>query len=263
MIVDGDHIWEYMADTARKHGIDEHIRFNTYVRSADWDSATDTWTVQTEQDGEPKTYRARFLFFGTGYYNYDEPYTPTFPGIEDFKGEVVHPQHWPDDFDYAGKRLVVIGSGATAVSMIPSLTEKAAHVTMLQRTPSYLISATRIEPTAIAVRKVLPLRVAHWIVRWRNRVVRRTRVGGCPKGTASSASACFGASRSATCPRATTSTPISSRHTTRGISGCASSSAPICTRRSATGGVEMVTDHIDHMDATGIVLRSGGIWTPM
>ena len=136
MIADGDDIWNYIADTARKHGIDEHIRFNTYVRSADWDPATDIWTVQTEHRRRPKTYRSRFVFFGTGYYNYDEPYAPTFPGIEDFTGDVVHPQHWPDGFDYTGKRLVVIGSGATAVSMIPSLTEKAAHVTMLQRTPS-------------------------------------------------------------------------------------------------------------------------------
>ena len=168
MIADGDDIWEYIDDTARKHGIDKHIRFNTYVRSADWDSATDTWTVQTEQDGQPKTYRSRFLFFGTGYYNYDEPYAPTFPGIADFAGEVVHPQHWPESLDWAGKRVVVIGSGATAVSMIPSLAAKAAHVTMLQRTPSYMISAMRVEPTANAIRKVLPLRLAHWIVRWRN-----------------------------------------------------------------------------------------------
>ena len=109
------------------YGLDEHMRFNTYVRSADWDSNTDTWTVQTDQDGVLKTYRARFLFFGTGYYNYDEPYAPTFPGIENFTGVVVHPQHWPEGFDYTGKRLVVIGSGATAVSLILSLTEKAAQ----------------------------------------------------------------------------------------------------------------------------------------
>ena len=96
MIADGDDIWNYIADTARKHGIDEHIRFNTYVRSADWDPATDIWTVQTENGGRPKTYRTRFLFFGTGYYNYDQPYAPTFPGIENFTGDVVHPQHWPE-----------------------------------------------------------------------------------------------------------------------------------------------------------------------
>ena len=90
-VADGPDIREYLTETARKHGIDEHIRFNTHVLSADWDSTTDTWTVQTEQDGAPKTYRGRFLFFGTGYYNYDEPYRPEFPGIEEFAGEVVHP----------------------------------------------------------------------------------------------------------------------------------------------------------------------------
>ena len=259
MIADGDHIWEYMADTARKHGIDEHIRFNTYVRSADWDSATDIWTVQTEQDGEPKTYRARFLFFGTGYYNYDEPYPPTFPGIESFKGEVVHPQHWPDELDYTGKRLVVIGSGATAVSMIPSLTEKAAHVTMLQRTPSYMMSMPR-ESTRRPTRSgrccragsltgscggAMPVRfglcglVARKAPRFSKRLLR-------------------GFARARTCRRATTSTPISSRRTTRGISGCASCSMWTCTRPSRRSTSTMVTDHVDHMDATGIALKSGG-----
>lgn len=165
MIADGGDIWQYMADAARKHGIDEHIRFNTHVISADWDSATDTWTVQTEQDGEPRTYRGRFLFFASGYYNYDEPYSPPFPGIEDFKGDVVHPQHWPEGFDYTGKRLVVIGSGATAISMIPSLAERAAHVTMLQRTPSYLMSLQRVQPVINGIRKVLPRRVSHAVAR--------------------------------------------------------------------------------------------------
>ncbi len=132
-IADGPDIRQYLIQTARKHGIDEHIHFNTRVVSADWDSGTDTWTVQTEVDGERVTYRGRFLFFGTGYYNYDEPYAPEFPGIDEFKGDVVHPQFWPESLDYTGKRVVVIGSGATAVSLIPSLTEKASRVTMLQR----------------------------------------------------------------------------------------------------------------------------------
>jgi cation diffusion facilitator CzcD-associated flavoprotein CzcO len=256
MIADGDQIWDYMADTARKHGIDEHIRFNTYVRSADWDSATDMWTVQTEHDGEPKTYRARFLFFGSGYYNYDEAYTPTFPGIEDFKGEVVHPQHWPDDFDYAGKRIVVIGSGATAVSMIPSLTEKAAHVTMLQRTPSYLFSLQRVQPVFNGIRKVLPRRVSHGIAR--------------------SVMALFGSLLWLVSRRA----PGFSKRLLRGV---AEKNLPagydidthftppynpwdqrLCFILSgdlyqavAAGDVEMVTDHIDHINASGIVLKSG------
>jgi cation diffusion facilitator CzcD-associated flavoprotein CzcO len=256
MIADGEHIWQYIADTARKHGIDKHIRFNTYVRSADWDSTTDTWTVHTEQDGRPKTYRTRFLFFGTGYYNYDEPYAPTFPGIGNFTGEVVHPQHWPDGFDYAGKRLVVIGSGATAVSMIPSLTENASHVTMLQRTPSYMISAVKVEPTANAIRRWLPLRMAHWIVRWRNaligslgwvvarkapefskRLARRIAERNLPDG--------YDIDTHFTPPYK----PWDQRL-------CIMVGADLYKAISA-GGLDMVTDHVDSVDATGIVLRSG------
>jgi len=256
MIVDGEHIWQYLADTAHKHGIDNHMRFNTYVRSADWDSTTDTWTVQTEQEGAQKAYRSRFLFFGTGYYNYDEPYCPDFPGIENFTGEVIHPQHWPESFDHAGKRIVVIGSGATAVSLIPSLTETAAHVTMLQRTPSYMITATKIEPTAIALRKVLPLRVAHWIVRWRNAMV--------------------GAVLWLVARRAPEFSKrflrrIAEKHLPEGYDIATHFNPPynpwdqrLCFiigadlyKEIAKGRVDMVTDHIDHMDASGIALRSG------
>jgi cation diffusion facilitator CzcD-associated flavoprotein CzcO len=256
MIADGEHIWQYIADTARKHGIDKHIRFHTYVRSADWDSTTDTWTVHTEQDGRLKTYRTRFLFFGTGYYNYDEPYAPTFPGIENFTGEVVHPQHWPDGFDYTGKRLVVIGSGATAVSMIPSLTENASHVTMLQRTPSYMISAVKVEPTANAIRRWLPLRMAHWIVRWRNaligslgwvvarkapefsrRLARRIAERNLPDG--------YDIDTHFTPPYK----PWDQRL-------CMMVGADLYKAISA-GGLDMITDHVDSVDATGIMLRSG------
>jgi cation diffusion facilitator CzcD-associated flavoprotein CzcO len=256
MIADGDHIWQYIADTARKHGIDEHIRFKTYVRSADWDSTTDTWTVQTEEDGRPKAYRTRFLFFGTGYYNYDEPHAPTFPGIENFTGEVVHPQHWPDGFDFTGKRLVVIGSGATAVSMIPSLAEKAAHVTMLQRTPSYMMSLIKVEPTANAMRKVLPRKFALWIVRWRmallgsflwavarkapqfsKRMLRRMAQGKLPPG--------YDIDTHFTPPY----NPWDQRL-------CFVVDSDLYKAISA-GYVEIVTDHVDHMDSTGIELQSG------
>ncbi len=167
-VADGHDIRDYLTETARKHGIDKHIQFNTRVLSADWDSTTDTWILQTEKDGLAKTYRGRFVFFGTGYYNYDEPYQPDFPDIEQFTGEVVHPQHWPESLDYTGKRVVVIGSGSTAVSMIPSLTRQAGHVTMLQRSPTYMLSMPRIHPVVQAIRKVLPTRVANTVVRWYN-----------------------------------------------------------------------------------------------
>lgn len=167
-VADGEYIREYLTATARKHGIDEHMRFDTYVKSAEWDSTTDTWTVRAEQDGQKRVYRARFLFCGTGYYSYDEPYRPEFPGIERFGGEVVHPQFWPEDLDYSGKRVVVIGSGATAISLIPALAEKAAHVTMLQRSPTYMMSMARVDPKVDFIRKLLPPRLSHPVVRFRN-----------------------------------------------------------------------------------------------
>ncbi|HEU4361916.1 MAG TPA: NAD(P)/FAD-dependent oxidoreductase, partial [Mycobacterium sp.] len=167
-VADGAHIREYLTETAHKYGIDRHIVFDSYVRAADWDSSTDSWTVTVEHGGHETTYRGRFVFFGSGYYNYDDGYTPEFPGIEQFGGTVVHPQHWPAELDYSGKKVVVIGSGATAMSLIPSLTERAGKVTMLQRTPTYLISASKYSPLADVLRKLLPRRWAHPIIRLRN-----------------------------------------------------------------------------------------------
>jgi cation diffusion facilitator CzcD-associated flavoprotein CzcO len=256
MIVDGSHIWQYLADTAQKHHIDEHIRFNNHVRSADWDSTTDTWTVRAEQDGTDKTYRCRFVFFGTGYYDYDNPYKPPFPGIDTFTGQVVHPQHWPESLDCSGKRFVVIGSGATAVSLMPELAQRAAHVTMLQRTPSYMMSAPHVEPMAEAIRNVLPRRIAHWIIRWRNALVgvlvwqvsrrapewtkrqlRRIAERNLPPG--------YDIDTHFTPPY----NPWDQRL-------CILVGADLY--KAISGGlVDVVTDHIDHMDASGVALESG------
>jgi cation diffusion facilitator CzcD-associated flavoprotein CzcO len=256
MIVGGDQIWEYLDETARKHHIDEHIRLNTHVRSADWNSDTDTWTVQTRQDGAEKTYRCRFLFFGTGYYDYDNPYNPTFPGIDDFAGEVIHPQHWPESFDYAGKRIVVIGSGATAVSLIPSLAEKAAHVTMLQRTPSYMISAVKEEPTAIALRKALPLRVAHWIVRWRNAFIAQLMWLVARKAPEFSKRALRRIAERNLPEDYPIDTHFRPPYDPWDQRLCFIVEADLY-KAISDGSVEVVTDHVDHMDATGIALKSG------
>jgi cation diffusion facilitator CzcD-associated flavoprotein CzcO len=255
-IVDGPDIWQYLADTAHKHHIDKHIRFNTHVRSADWDSAADTWTVRVEQDGAERIFRCRFLVFGTGYYDYDSPYQPRFPGIETFTGEVVHPQHWPDSLDCAGKRFVVIGSGATAVSLIPSLARRATHVTMLQRTPSYMISIPQVEPTAVVIRKMLPRRVAHWIIRWRN---------------ALAAVLLWHVSRRAPALVKRRLRRIAEHNLPAGYDVDTHFRPPydpwdqrLCILVGADlykvigdGAVDVVTDHIDHMDARGIVLTSG------
>jgi monooxygenase len=138
------------------------------VLGASWDSATARWTVSAEADGEPLTITCGWLFSASGYYNYDAGFTPEFPGLADFGGEVVHPQHWPEDLDYAGKRVVVIGSGATAVTLVPAMAPDAAHVTMLQRSPSYIASVPKKDPIGMLLKKHLPAQKAYELTRRKN-----------------------------------------------------------------------------------------------
>jgi len=169
-IADGPSILRYVNDTAREYGIDEKIRFGRKVVRAEWSSADARWTVHTEHTGtgETGTLTCSFLFGCTGYYRYDEGYSPHFEGAERFQGQIIHPQQWPEDLDYAGKRVVVIGSGATAVTLVPAMTDKAAHVTMLQRSPSYVLTVPGEDPIAKGLARVLPTRAAYRLVRWKN-----------------------------------------------------------------------------------------------
>ena len=169
-IADGPSILSYVKETARENGIDSKIRFNHRVVRAEWSSDDALWTITAERgdSGESVTLTAGFLFMCTGYYHYSEPYTPEFPGEDRFKGTVVHPQHWTDDIDYAGKRVVVIGSGATAVTLVPAMAEKAAHVTMLQRSPTYIISLPGEDPIAKIARRFLSTNAAYAFLRWKN-----------------------------------------------------------------------------------------------
>src|SRR3954470_948795 len=169
-IAEGPVIRRYIEETAREYGVREKIRFRHRVVSADWDSADARWTVTAERTDTGETVRltCSWLSVCSGYYRYDEGFRPRFEGEERFRGQIVHPQHWPEDLDYAGKRVVVIGSGATAVTLVPSLAEKAGHVTMLQRTPSYVVSLPGKDPLAQALRKRLSPRRAYPIVRWKN-----------------------------------------------------------------------------------------------
>lgn len=164
-IADGADIRRYITETAREYGVTERIRFGTKVVDASWDSATARWTVETTTADGPKRYTCSFLFMCSGYYDYDRGFQPEFPGREDFAGTWVHPQFWPEDLDYTGKKVVVIGSGATAVTLIPSLASKAAHVTMLQRSPSYLTVLPCKDPVADQLRRFLPAKLAHAILR--------------------------------------------------------------------------------------------------
>lgn len=167
-IADGPSIRRYVNDTAREHGITGHIRFRHRVRSASWSSERAQWTVTADHDGRTATYTCRFLFMCGGYYSYDHAHTPHFEGVDDFRGTVVHPQFWPEDLDYAGKRVIVIGSGATAMTLVPAMAEGGADVTMVQRSPTYVVSRPDQDAIANALRKVLPDKWAYAITRWKN-----------------------------------------------------------------------------------------------
>jgi monooxygenase len=169
-IADGPSILEYLDEIAAKHGLEPHMRYGQTVVSADWDSKTARWLVTTEaKDGTLQRLQGRFLFLGSGYYDYDNPYDAGFKGRNKFKGQIVHPQFWPGDLDYADKKVVVIGSGATAVTIIPAMaTGGAGHVTMLQRTPTWMASRPAKDAIANALRKFLPERLAYAITRVKN-----------------------------------------------------------------------------------------------
>ncbi|MDT0200392.1 NAD(P)/FAD-dependent oxidoreductase [Nocardioides sp. AE5] len=167
-LADGASILDYVRETAEEYDVERHIRYDHHVKSAEWDSVTSAWTVTAEVDGKPTTYTANFLWSCSGYYNYDEGFTPDFAGRDDFTGQIVHPQHWPEDLDYTGKRVVVIGSGATAVTLVPAMAPDAAKVTMLQRSPTYILSLPSKDPLALGLRKVLPKQAAYNVTRLKN-----------------------------------------------------------------------------------------------
>jgi len=168
-IAGGPAILKYVRETAREYGIDRHIRFQQRVQAASWSSEDGRWMLEVQaQNGDTVRYTCNFLYGCTGYYRYDAGYEPKFAGAERFRGPLVHPQHWPADLDYAGKKVVVIGSGATAVTLVPAIASTAAHVTMLQRSPTYILNIPARDSVANLVRRVLPEGAAHRVVRWKN-----------------------------------------------------------------------------------------------
>ncbi len=167
-IADGGDILQYIKDTAAEEGIDQKIRFHHRIVAMDWSTEDARWHVTAEntETGETVSLTAGFVFSCSGYYRYDRGHAPDFEGQDDFRGQIVHPQFWPEDLDYAGKKIVVIGSGATAVTLIPSLAHDAAHVTMLQRSPTYIAPLPAKDPLANLLRKILPTRISGPTIRW-------------------------------------------------------------------------------------------------
>ncbi|MFI6778930.1 flavin-containing monooxygenase [Nocardia sp. NPDC050412] len=172
-IADGPSILRYVEETAAEFGIDRHIRYGTKVVGADWSTASARWTLTLEQrdtagSTTQRTLTCNFLYVCAGYYNYDQGHSPDFPGIDSFAGQVVHPQFWPEDLDYAGKRVVVIGSGATAVTLVPAMADQAESVTMLQRSPTWISAVPGRDKQADKIRELLPPQLAHRVIRTKN-----------------------------------------------------------------------------------------------
>ena len=179
-IADGPAIRDYIEETAEEYGVTPNIRYGHKVEAASWNSETARWTVSVSSAGKTEQLTCRWLHMCAGYYRYDQGYTPDFEDQDAFKGEIIHPQHWPEDYDYTGKKVVVIGSGATAMTLVPAMTDKAAHVTMLQRSPTYVVSRPAEDKIANGLRKFLPNKLAYGLTRWKNvlmqqLVYRRTR----------------------------------------------------------------------------------------
>ena len=169
-IADGGSILEYLHETVEENGLAEHLRFGLHIARASWSTADARWTVEgtRKATGEPVVFTCNYLFMCSGYYSYDHGYTPEFAGRERFAGPIIHPQAWPEDLDYTDKRVVIIGSGATAMTLVPAMAPTAAHVTMLQRSPTYVVSRPDIDKLANGLRKVLPERVAYTVTRGKN-----------------------------------------------------------------------------------------------
>jgi cation diffusion facilitator CzcD-associated flavoprotein CzcO len=173
-IADGPSIWKYVNATADEYDLRRLIAFNTTIRTASWSQNDQTWTVtHDDASGKSGTTVCRFLFMCGGYYRYDQGYRPDFAGEETFRGQIIHPQHWPENLDYSGKRVAVIGSGATAMTLVPAMASKAAHVTMIQRSPTYVVSRPAVDGIANFLRRIMPDQWAYNLIRGRNIILQR------------------------------------------------------------------------------------------
>jgi monooxygenase len=257
-IADGPSILEYLRETATSNGVDKRIRFGHRVKRASWSSQDARWTVEAERgpDCEPVRFTCNFLFMCSGYYNYAEGYTPHFPGAERFAGRIVHPQKWTQDIDYANKRVVVIGSGATAVTIVPEMAKTAAHVTMLQRSPTYVISLPAEDFIANGLRRVLPLKLAYLLTRWKNVLFGMLFFQLSRRRPAIIKKLIFNGVRKALGPDYDIATHFTPRYNPWDQRLCLVPNGDLF--EAIKGGrVEVVTDQIETFTPQGIALRSG------
>jgi monooxygenase len=257
-IADGPAILRYLRDTVRHYGIDRRIRFGHKVTRAGWSSDEARWTVSVrrEDDGSTSTLRCAFLFLCSGYFDYAAGYRPDFPGQERFRGRLVYPQHWPRDLDYAGKRVVVIGSGATAVTLVPALAGQAAQVTLLQRSPTWMAARPSADPVDAWLRKWLPLRLALWLTRWKNILLAMAVFRLCKRKPQRMRQFLLGGVRKALGPDADVATHFTPRYDPGAQRLCLVPDGDLF-RAIDSGRASVVTDHIETFTDTGLKLRSG------
>ncbi len=257
-IVDGPTILGYLRDTAREFGVERRIRFGHRVVRADWSSRDASWTVRLrrEEDGGTVRIRCAFLFMCSGYYDYAEGYRPDFRGLERFAGRVVHPQQWPGDLDCSGKKVIVIGSGATAVTLVPALAAKAAHVTMLQRSPTWIVARPSLDPIGARLRRRLPLRLALLLTRWKNVLLGQYVFRLCRRRPEKMRRLLLGGVRQALGPEADIATHFTPRYNPWEQRLCLVPDGDFF-RAIRSGRASVVTDHVESFTATGLALKSG------
>lgn len=257
-IADGPSILNYVRETAEENGIDKQIRFNHLVRRASWNSETATWSVDAEdaKTGETHKLTCRFLYMCSGYYSYEGGYKPDFPGEANFKGKVVHPQKWPEDLDYKDKKVVVIGSGATAVTLVPEMAKDAAHVTMLQRSPTYVVSRPAEDAMANRLRKVLPSKTAYGLVRWRNVLMQMLFFNMARKRPEKVKTRILDMAREELGPDYDIDTHFTPKYNPWDQRLCLVPDSDLF-KSLKDGSSSVVTDHIERFTETGIELKSG------
>lgn len=258
-IADGASILNYIKETAAEYGIEDHIRYNAKVKSVDWNSDAAHWVVtHADPMGETTVLTANFIISAAGYYKFEEGYIPHFEGREDFQGDIIHPQHWPENYDTAGKKIVVIGSGATAVTLIPSLADTAEHITMLQRSPTWIASMPDTDKIANILRKILPGKLAYKITRAKNIAYSRYIYRTAQKKPKKTGDYLLKQIRKELGPDFDVETHFTPNYNPWDQRLCLVPNSDLFKSMKA-GDASIVTDHIDRFVPGGILLKSGTV----
>lgn len=257
-IADGASILEYLKETVREHDLERHMRFGRRVTAADWSSDDARWvvTVRNESTGVEEQISCNFLFMCAGYYNYRRGHQADLPGIDRFSGRVVHPQFWPEDLDYAGKRVLVVGSGATAMTLVPAMAATASHVTMLQRSPTYVVSRPDVDKWALRIRRVLPPKLAYRVIRFKNTTIQQLFYGRMRQYPAEAKARLIGLVSEAMGPGFDVDKHFTPSYFPWDQRLCLLPNGDLLTAL-RDGRASIVTDHIDTFTESGVRTKSG------